>query len=155
MTRLSDKINEAVVSSYDGGALDRTLAVSKARALIDDDDRDILVEEALQVRVKTAATSAKNSLRSQATRRNQFALFPDLHRGYAIDHTGEQIKLTDALSRTEFKRVIAIRCLSIEADQKHLKALEDAEAAVAPLWDRYPFKSFGEICELYAERSAA
>jgi hypothetical protein len=95
---------------------------------------------------------ARKSAGDAASENSQMVLFPDLHRGYPV---GREIRLTDALSMPEFLRVIKTREDQIAQDSEHLKALQAAFAAVAPIWKRSPEKSFGEICQMYEQKLAA
>ncbi|WP_038384986.1 hypothetical protein [Bradyrhizobium elkanii] len=155
MSRLSEKVHDAVAAHIDGGVYDRHGAIQTVRAALEDDDRAILIDEALAIRVKNACVNSKKSAVAQAAVPAQIVMFPDLHGGYPIDGDGTRVKQTVALSRIELRRVIEIRRAQIKKDQAHLALLEQAETTVGPLWDIHPDMTFGEICELYATKLAA
>jgi hypothetical protein len=155
MSRLSEKVHDAVQAHVDGGVYDRHGAIQEVKASLEDEDREILIDEALAVRVKNACVNGKKSTERGGAAPAQLTMFPDLHVGYPLDHDGRQIKQTDALSRIEFRRIIEIRREQIKRDEAHLQSLMQAEATVSPLWDRYPDKTFGEICSLYMAKMEA
>lgn len=52
----------------------------------------------------------------------------------AVDVDARKIKLTEALSQMEFKRVMEIRRKQIKDDQAQLKEWENAESLADPYW---------------------
>jgi hypothetical protein len=85
----------------------------------------------------------------------QAELFPGLRTHYAVDTEGRVLKQTGLLSRLEFERIIGIREKQVADDAAHLKLLKDAREELAPLWDRRPEATFGEIEAAYRRVKAA
>lgn len=154
MSRLSDVIGHVVEVGTDGfGRLDVHSAVALAVEMIDDEDRNTLVEEALGKRIKDAATKAKRAAANAAS--SQGALFADVRRAHALDTDGRIVKLTDEMTELEFKRVIEIRRKQIADDIAYLDVLEHAYLQVQPVWRAHPDETFGEVCRRFAESAAA
>ena len=139
MSRLSDLVNDAILTNTaDDGTINVTGAMESIKPSLDDECREVLINEALTTRVTTAAKSAKSNLRSRASQRNFELPFKGLHHAYPLDLDGRYIKRTEALSRVEFESVINIREKQIINDMGHLEKLRSAHAAMLPIWKENP-----------------
>lgn len=157
MSRLSDVVKEVVEATRDGrGKCDVHRAVEIGMPKLDEEARAQLVREAFGDRVKAQAEKGAKAIAKKAYEAHGTApLFPELHRGYAVEAEGRVIIATEYLSRLDFERVIAVREKSVKDDLAHLNYLRRTLAAVAPVWDRNPSLTFGAVCEVYAEAKAA
>lgn len=139
MSRLSDLVSDSVIENTKrDGTIDKYAAVLSIKPLLDGDDREVLVSEALNARVTKAAKSTRKNLRANATRRDRGLPFIGLHSAYPLDIDGQYIKRTESLTRAEFERVISIREKQIVDDMAHLKKLRQAFTAMLPFWDSHP-----------------
>ncbi len=151
MSRLSDVISEACAEARDAdGTTVVWNAVNVARGRLDDDDRLILVDEALARRCKAVAERGKRSVKQAAERPSGIAsLFPDLRQGYALGTDEKVVKETASLSEVEFRRLIAIREKQVEDDRAHLEVLRLAFETVTPIWQAHPDWTFGDCCRAH------
>ncbi|WP_156456579.1 hypothetical protein [Blastomonas sp. CCH2-A2] len=139
MSRLSDLVNGAILANTaEDGTINVTGALHSIKPALDDECREVLVNEALSIRVTTAAKSAKSTLRGIAAKANFELPFKGLHHAYPLDLNGRLIKRTEALSRAEFESVISIREKQIINDMGHLEKLRSAHAAMLPVWEQNP-----------------
>lgn len=155
MSRLSDLVNDAILTNTRrDGTIDANAAVADIRPNLDDDDRDILVSEALVARVTNAAKTSKAAILGHAKKRNLELPFEGLHGAYPLDLDGRYIKRTEALTRAEFERVISIREKQIIDDMAHLKRLREAFAVLEPIWAANPDWTVAE-CVAWATKASA
>jgi len=155
MSRLSDLVNEAVIThTKQDGTIQRHEAVKSIKPNLDDESREILIDEALSERVTTAAKNSKSSIMAMAKKRNMELPF-HLNGAYPLDIEHRYIKRTEALSREEMQRVISIREKQIVDDTKHLAELRTAFHAVEPIWDAHPNWTFGQCCAALLKKQAA
>src|SRR5882724_12250739 len=102
MSLLSDKIRDAINQSERLGVINRHMAAKAVKPILVESEKDLLVDEALAIRIKAmAANIIRNLLKGKggsACGSAQMLMFPDLHRAYPVDHSGREIKLVGALS---------------------------------------------------------
>ncbi len=155
MSRLSDLVAQAVTETERDGSC----RVSEAATLVveraDEEELRALAFDAARRMCKKTAQSQGPAASRASSMLGQSDLFPELHRGYAIDAEGQAIRLTGNLSRVEFKRVMAIREKQIDDDAAHLRALREAYTTVSPFWDSNPDWTFDQCCHAYAEQRGA
>lgn len=155
MSRLSDVIGRVIEETRDAfGRIDTNAAVMNARPMLDDDDCEVLIADALGKRIKDAATKASRSEAKRSPAQKSFP-FPDLRVSHAIDIDGRYIKLTTEMTEMEFRRVIDIRRKQVEDDKAYLDILERAYRDVEPLWRAMPDATFGEVCRVHTGEIAA
>lgn len=147
MSRLSDVVNHVVQSELDpkSGRTDIPRAVSAAKPMLDEEDRDALVSEALWKRIKDAACKAKKA--AWRIPSAQIELFPEIRDAHALDTEGRQVMQTDAMSEMQFLRLIEIRRKQVSDDTAYLKVLEDAFRMACPIWRDHPNWTFGDVCK--------
>ena len=146
MSRLSDVIGRVVELESGPEGIDLRHAVSVARPMLDDDDVEALVCEALTKRIKDAATRGRMEA-SRAVETTQSELpFPDLRVRHAVDIEGRRLVNTEDMTEMQFRRVIEIRRKQIKDDTAYLEVLENAYLHVAPVWRQHPDLSFGQAC---------
>lgn len=152
---LADIVQEAIAATERDKQIVTHAAVEYAFPIVRDDDEatDQCVREALSKRIKDAATRRDRGSRDNDGDR-QPLLF-DLRPRHALDTDGRILKNTRAMTRIEFSRVREIRRKSIIADEAYLKQLDEAAAALSPIWDLYPALTFGEVEEIYRRDSGA
>lgn len=155
MSRLSDVIGRVVELETDPlGNLDIHRAVAVARPMLDGDDIEMLLAEALAKRIKDATTRERKQI--EGLDNDQADLpFPDLRRAHAIDTEGRFVVLTDSMSEMQFRRVIEIRRKQLKHDRAYLDVLEQAFRQVEPIWTEHPDFTFGEVCRLLIVKAAA
>lgn len=154
MSRLSDAIGQAIEIEIDGfGRLDISRAVSVALPLLDDEDREVLICEALSKRIKDAACKTKKAVQSASSTQYKFP-FPGMRHAHALDTDGREVILTEAMTEMQFKRLISIRRRQVADDAAYLNILEQAYQAVRPIWQAYPEWTFGQVCAAYRESAA-
>lgn len=145
---LSDIVSKAIDETKDGDGSIRTHeAVKVGFPLVKGDDEavDQCISEALAERIKKAAQNEKNLDKARISGPDD--LF-GLRTRHALDTDGRMLKATHALTRLEFERIRQIRRESLKADEAYLAKLDNAAAAVSPLWDAHPDMTFGEVCDL-------
>lgn len=154
MSRLSDVIG-MVVEQHMGpnGSLNVHAAIDAAVPMLDQDDVDALVRDALGKRIKDAVSKGVKAAVERVSSR-QFALPFDLRPAHALDDEGRSMVLTTELSELQFLRIIEIRRKQVEDDTAYLRKLEDAYQSVRPVWSRHPDWTFGQVYSEY-ERQAA
>lgn len=154
MSRLSDVINRAIDEVRDPrGAVDIHAAAAFSRPLLDEEDCEYLISEALCKRIKHLAQKSGKAIEDAASLAPTEMLFPDLRPAYAIDIEGSIVKATDSLSMLEFRRLISIREKQAADDLAHLDVLRFAFTRVSALWSANPEWTFGQVCS--AHRSVA
>lgn len=154
MSRLSDVIGQAIETEMDPfGRLDIPRAIAVALPLLDDDDRETLVSEALAKRIKDAACKTKKAIQGASSQQYKFP-FPDLRHAHALDTDGREVILTEAMTEMQMRRLIGIRRKQVADDQAYLAVLEHAYQAVRPLWGVNPDWTFGQVCAAYQENAA-
>jgi len=146
-----------IIELYDiGNQIETHKAVQAAFPLVlaDEEARDQIILEGLSKRIKDMATRAHRKSDDDPDKQTSF--FGDrLRQRYALDVDGRVIKDTDAMSRIEFERLIAIREKQMDADAAHLNVLKAAREALAPFWDAHPDYTYGQAEREYLRGRAA
>ena len=145
---LSDIVSKVIADTQDDdGSVNTHAAVTMGVPLVKEDEEavDQCISEALAVRIKSKATREERNSRE---RPDGHADLFGLRGRHALDIEGRVLKATHALTRLEFERIRQIRRISLAADEAYLAKLDNAAAAVAPLWDIHPSLTFGEVCAL-------
>ena len=154
MSRLSDRVNEAVESAREGGAIVVHTVASGILSDLSSEEIEQVALEGLCRRVKTAASSGKAQV-LRAAKGEQAELPFNLARSYAIDIGDRVVKFTRELTQLEVARVIAIREASIEADGRSLTEIKAAYEAAQPVWDNNPEWLFGQALDAAVKLRAA
>lgn len=148
MSRLSDVIGKAIESNLrSDGTLDAAQAANSALGMLDAEDIDLLAGSELRRRIKEAMAKARRSTETQDVGQAFFP-FPDIRLAHPLDLDGRKIKLTAEMREIEFRRVIAIREASVEADMVYLDKLREAYRTLKPVWDVAPDLTFSEACDV-------
>jgi hypothetical protein len=105
------------------------------------------------ITVKLIRDQATRAMRKVVRDKRQGSFWTDrLRERYALDNDTKVIKDLDCLSRMEFTRIVALRNKQLADDTFHTEALNAANGALAPIWDEYPDKLFGEVERIYLAR---
>lgn len=155
MSRLSDLINEAVGEALQAGEFIVHDVVKAVTPRLDDEDRDVLVLEAVAARISAASKRTRKAILEGGPAETQSELFFGLPTAVAIDE--HKIKLTRDLTAIDLRRVIKIRRAGIADDLKSVERWEAARDATAPILQAHPDWSFGEALDaaMAAASSAA
>jgi hypothetical protein len=152
MSRLSDRIQEALSLNFDPRlGYDIHAAVQSVKPVLNDDDRDTLIDEALYERAKRASERGKFALKKKTKVQGELPF--DLREAYAIDPEGF-VKRAEDLFEQEFVRIIEIREKQIIDDRAHLDQLRFAYKSVSPIWRAHPAWTFGQCCEEFLRAAA-
>lgn len=106
---------------------------------MEDQERQYAAVSGIVQRLRSAARAKLFSLRN-------FRMSWPFNLPYAssVSHGEARLKLTENLSRDEFRRAIEIRRKQIEEDQKSLREWEAADRLAAPFWRGHAEWTFGE-----------
>lgn len=153
--QLSSAVSRAIDLNTHMGTTHRAKAIAAAITVIRGDPE--ATEEAYYVAVSKLVldqtTKIMRRLNGKGSAPHQYSFFGDrLRERYALDLDERVIKDLARLSRLEFSRIIAIRKNQLDADAAHLEALREAEKELAPIWDEYPDKNYGDIEKIYLRR---
>jgi hypothetical protein len=155
---LSDIIGRVIeLHDVPGRGINRQAAIEAAVPLVMEDAEVLgqVVRDGIGKRIKDMATKRRRAAQSEDGEPNMPTLFGDLRVRYPLDDTERVIKRTEDLTRIELRHCIQVRRAQVKADEAHLKAMEDAERAVAPFWDANPGLTFGGVMALYLSSRAA
>jgi hypothetical protein len=149
---LSSIIGRAIDLNTTMGVTMQVKAVAAAVELLRNDEE--ATDEARYVAAtKLVRDSATKTMRRAANEPRQSSFFGDnLRSRYALDVDARVIKDTTRLSRKEWRRVIEIREEQLRHDTAHLDVLHEADRELAPIWDDYPDKNYGEVEAIYLRR---
>jgi hypothetical protein len=150
--QLSDVVGRAIDLNTTMGVTIQKKAVAAAVALMRQDAE--ATEEARYVAAsKLVHDQTTKTMRKATGDPRQASFFGDkLRTRYALDVDNRVIEDITRLSRPEWRRVIAIREVQLKFDRAHLEALKEADKELAPIWDEYPAKRYGEIEAIYLRR---
>lgn len=154
MSRLSDRVNEAVEAARKSGSVVVQSVATTILAELSQDEMEQVAMEGLCRRVKTAASAGRAEVLRSA-QSTQAELPFNLARSYALDIGDRVVKLTRELTELEVARVIAIRKDSIAADVRSLSEIEAAYEAAQPIWRKNPQWLFGQALDAAVKLMAA
>jgi hypothetical protein len=152
---LADIVSDAIAATERNSTIVTHAAVEYAFPIVRNDDEatDQCIREALGKRIKDVAT--RRDRKPPGSDSETEPLLFDLRPRHALDTDGRTIKTTRAMTQLEFTRVREIRRQTIINDEGYLKQLDEAAAALAPIWDLYPDLTFGEAEDLYRRQRGA
>lgn len=153
MSRLSDVIGRVVELESGPGGIDLHHAVSVARPLIDDEDVEALICEALTKRIKDHATRVRLEAQGVADSPQTQFPFPDLRIRHAVDLEGRRLVNTEDMTEMQFRRVIEIRRKQLADDRKYLDLLEQAYRELEPIWREHPDFTFRQVCRVLVSQA--
>ena len=148
MSRLSDVIGRVVELESGPEGIDLHHAVSVARPMLDEEDVETLICEALTKRIKDAATRGRMDAMRAADNAQSELPFPDLRVRHAVDLEGRRLVNTEDMTEMQFRRVIEIRRKQLKDDRSYLDVLEQAYRQIEPIWRAHPDLTFGQACRI-------
>jgi len=154
MSRLSDVISRVVELEDGPNGIDLHRAAAQARALIDSEDAEALIIEALVKRIKSQATRTRRDEVGSALKGDPVLPFPDLRVRHALDEDGRWLVETGKMKEHQFRRLIDIRRKQLNDDWSYLKVIEDAYQRAVPIWREQPGLTFDEVCAVLIEKAA-
>lgn len=106
---------------------------------------------------------ARKMIHDKATREFRQAAKGDVRQGsffslrsrYALETDHRVIKDTERLTRLEWQSILTLRRKQLRDDAAQLAILEAVNSELAPIWDEYPAKLYGEIEAIYRRRQEA
>lgn len=150
---LSRIISDAIEANEADGTINRQGAINVAVPLILADEE--LTEMCVRGHTSKLITSSskKRTRESANASPEQIGLF-GLRDRYTLENEEGNIKRTEALTRSEFKSIIALRQNQVNADLAHLDRLRRAEFETQAIWDAHPDWTWGNVEAEYSRTQA-